>query len=734
MIDEEKSSLERKIEEESKFAEILKSKFGRKLYLDFLKGLLLKVFDPSEIKFLMDKEFLIYLVFSEENQKQLQKGLKTMKSFLSEGEKEYLTSQLNEFTQTLGKIFEDGVKAGIPPVLIELALKRWLKKQIPLGTPSLFYKKVNLSLRFFTKRELNKVKIGKRILDVLEDVLPIPVSLNEVNLDHFSEFIEDGDFFSNVLRIFADYFITQPKLEVPRFDCEELKEKIKNTQALVKGEAKNRIVALLGKIDSLSDVEIYDEIEEIAKYIKAGESKVRVFKNQLFKMMELSQAEEIKLPPILRYFDYSLTKKVQDNINTSVSLLVNKLDKVPSSFLSQGFLGRKPNYEGIIDWFVKNYDELFIPTILELIFEEVIKIFPESENDSLEEARWVGLLARKEDPFNVYFIPEIERVPSEKERLIRDYLEVVSVMVYDIRGSSIMGEKLMNAEMEDRIRNEFQLELSKAVEETGGFFVKDTGDGGIVLFSEESRDLYFRQISSSKSEKKGLDSSKLELKASPDAAVRAIRCASRMLEYSEGFVRKNLKRYKEWFREFEEKKLDFGGITYEKLPPEYRKIFQIGIGIASGKPNEEVFLGVNILGQLDLTGNLVRRAHIYSTVHHPDRSVILVETSTMCNFLLQVESFKPLEEGERIGDDYSLPTEQLREEIIRWMKGIPGGYFIDAYKVALKRIDYLLDEKGNVGKVEVPEASIGIRKERPFYDTKTMEERVLYEIIPVKRG
>ncbi|MEJ2568095.1 MAG: hypothetical protein P8Z50_04390, partial [candidate division WOR-3 bacterium] len=233
----------------------------------------------------------------------------------------------------------------------------------------------------------------------------------------------------------------------------------------------------------------------------------------------------------------------------------------------------------------------------------------------------------------VYFIPQFERILSREESIVKDCLKTVSVMVYDIRGSSIMGERLLNAEMEDQIRNEFQAELIKAVEDTGGFFVKDTGDGGIVLFSEESSDFSFSQISMSGNEKKEAGDKEINLKASLDSAGRAVRCARKMLEYSERFVRKNLKRYQEWFKEFDVKGIDFGGITYERLPPEYKKIFQIGIGIASGKPGEDIYLGRNVLGRLDLTGNLIRRANMYSTVHHPDRSVILIGASTMFSFL-----------------------------------------------------------------------------------------------------
>lgn len=298
-----------------------------------------------------------------------------------------------------------------------------------------------------------------------------------------------------------------------------------------------------------------------------------------------------------------------------------------------------------------------------------------------------------------------------------------------------MGEKLLNAEVEDKIRNEFQAELLKAVEDSRGFFVKDTGDGGIVLFSEESSDLYFGQVSMGGEDSKQSRGKEFKLKASTDSAGRAISCARSMIEYSERFVRKNLKRYKEWFKDFDEKSIDFGGITYERLPPEYRKIFQIGIGIASGKPGEDVYLGTNVLGRLDLTGSLVRRANMYSTVHHPDRSVILIGASTMFNFLLQVESFKSPDLGERIErSSYISMQKKLIEEVIRWMKGLSGNYIISGHKLALQRIDYLLGNSKGKGKVRIPEEGISLKKGMRFFDNKLDEEMVLYEVIPEKRG
>jgi class 3 adenylate cyclase len=735
VLDEKISSLERKAEEESNYAENLRRSFGRKSYFNLLKDSLLGLFTPSEINFLGSCDSLTYIVFSEKIQSELKRGLKSMKSFLSEGEKKYLTVQLDEFIQTLNKIFDEGVKTGISPVLIEFALKRWLKIQMPSKSAIPIHKKVGLSLQFFSKRELRKKASRSNIVRFTEKSLLLPVSLSEIKIEDFSDFVEAGDFFCDVAKIFADCFINPIKIEVQRMDYTDIKEKMKSTQDLIKENASSKLKEIFEEVNNLSVKEIQQYLNEIVKYINSGEAMVRALNSQLLRTKNFAGIEEkVSVPGIFRFFDPSLGDKIRKNINRATVALNEKLSSAPDSFLLRSLLGRKTDFDSVIDWFIKIYDQVFLPTIGELIFEEMVKIFPETENDSSEEAHWIGLLSRKSDQPAVYFIPEIERKLSRSESIVKDCLKTVSVMVYDIRGSSIMGDKLLNAEMEDQIRNEFQVELLKAVQDTNGFFVKDTGDGGIILFSEESSDFNLMQISTSGNEKKKSEVNRIELKASLDAASRAIRCARKMLEYSERFVRKNLKRYQEWFKDFDVKGIDFGGITYERLPPEYRKIFQIGIGIASGKPGEDVYLGKNVLGRFDLTGNLIRRANMYSTVHHPDRSVILIGASTMFSFLLNVGSFESVGNEEKIEkSSYLSLQKKLIEEVIRWMKGLSGNYVISDHKVTLQRIDYLLDDIGQKEKIEVPKESVSVKKGVSFFDSKVREERVLYEVIPENR-
>ncbi len=267
--------------------------------------------------------------------------------------------------------------------------------------------------------------------------------------------------------------------------------------------------------------------------------------------------------------------------------------------------------------------------------------------------------------------------------------------------------------------------------DTNGFLLKDTGDGGIVFFSENSGELFADYRASIYEGKRGFDEKRLKLISCEDVTSRAVECGMKMIEYSQKFVRKNLKRYKDWFKEFDEKGVDFRGITYEKLPPEYKKIFQIGIGIASGEPEKDLFLGPNVIGHPDLTGNLVRRANTYSMVHHPERSVILIGPGAMCNFLLSMDRFESSKESKKIeSHSYASLEEDIRKEVVLWMKGLTGNYRINDYNLSLKRIDYLTHvDENNLG-LDIPGKSLKLKRREAFYDYKIGAERAVYEVIP----
>ncbi|MEA1913169.1 MAG: hypothetical protein U9N06_04955 [candidate division WOR-3 bacterium] len=727
------SGIERVIEEKSKYAKKLKSKFGKSTYYNLLKESLLSKFSRFDIVPFGSSEVCMYLLFSPYIHSELKRKLKSLKSLLREGEKEYLTSQLDEFNKTLNLIYSKAKEAEIPPILIEVGLKRWLKDQVDPKEFIPIHKKFNLMIQVVRDGQRKRKPKRTKLINYLKKAYPVPLGLSDIKISDFKDFIPNPNFFSDILILMADYFIPKVRTKTEKDKSGAIREKIRTTQESMKKQLVAQMRNVLKSADKFSIEDLHKALREMDSRVAGEEAKTRALGRELSRNRVIKDEGKTQIPGILRFYSPDLGKKIKENWDETLTLITENIKSIPSAFILGSFLGRKVDYKAIIEWFIKNYNEIFLPTLVQLILEEMIKVFPQVEvrKESIEEARWIGFLARKEKPRSVFFIPEINRELNAPGEIVRDYIKTVSVMVYDIRGSSIMGEKLQDGEMEDRIRNEFQRELLKAVRDTNGFLLKDTGDGGIVFFSENSGELFADYRASIYEGKRGFDEKRLKLISCEDATSRAVECGMKMIEYSQKFVRKNLKRYKDWFKEFDEKGVDFRGITYEKLPPEYKKIFQIGIGIASGEPEKDLFLGPNVIGHPDLTGNLVRRANTYSMVHHPERSVILIGTKAMCNFLLSMDRFKSSEESKKIeSHSYTSLEEDLRKEVVLWMKGLTGNYRINDYNLSLKRIDYLTHvDENNLG-LDIPGKSLKLKRREAFYDYKIGAERAVYEVIP----
>ena len=727
------SGIERVIEEKSKYAKKIKSKFGKSTYYNLLKGSLLSKFSRFDIVPFGSSEVCMYLLFSPYIHSELKRKLKSLKSLLEEGEKEYLTSQLDEFNKTLNLIYSKAKEAEIPPILIEIGLKRWLKDQVDPKEFIPIHKKINLMIQVVRDGQRKRKPKRTKLINYLKKAHPVPLGLSDIKISDFKDFIPNPNFFSDILTLMADYFIPKVRTKTEKDKSGEIREKIRTTQESMKKQLVAQMRNVLKSADKFSIEDLHKALREMDSRVAGEEAKTRAFRRELSRNRVIKEEEKTQIPGILRFYSPNLGKKIKENWDETLTLITENIKSIPSAFIRGSFLGRRVDYKAIIEWFIKNYNEIFLPTLVQLILEEMIKVFPQVEvrKESIEEARWIGFLARKEKPRSVFFIPKINRELNASGEIVRDYIKTVSVMVYDIRGSSIMGEKLQDGEMEDRIRNEFQRELLKAVRDTNGFLLKDTGDGGIVFFSENSGELFADYRASIYEGKRGFDEKRLKLISCEDVTSRAVECGMKMIEYSQKFVRKNLKRYKDWFKEFDEKGVDFRGITYEKLPPEYKKIFQIGIGIASGEPEKDLFLGPNVIGHPDLTGNLVRRANTYSMVHHPERSVILIGPGAMCNFLLSMDRFESSKESKKIeSHSYASLEEDIRKEVVLWMKGLTGNYRINDYNLSLKRIDYLTHvDENNLG-LDIPGKSLKLKRREAFYDYKIGAERAVYEVIP----
>ncbi len=216
------------------------------------------------------------------------------------------------------------------------------------------------------------------------------------------------------------------------------------------------------------------------------------------------------------------------------------------------------------------------------------------------------------------------------ENFIRRNQKVVSILVYDIRGSTFMSLSLFNANKELSIKKKFQEMMKSIIISNGGFPVKETGDGGIAFFSENARELYMEiyeetVVSGQKMRFQKALSEFKKIKPFKKAGERALLCAIEMLEKSEEFIRKNYPEYRGWFPD-----------VLGKDSP-LKSLFRLGIGIFSGEEGRDIFLSFNAFGDFDIQGPASNLASILSEIRFPDVSSILMDINTFANLLLNSE-------------------------------------------------------------------------------------------------
>jgi hypothetical protein len=318
--------------------------------------------------------------------------------------------------------------------------------------------------------------------------------------------------------------------------------------------------------------------------------------------------------------------------------------------------------------------------------------------------------------------------PREITDYVSKYRKCVSILVYDIRGSSYMGIKLNDATKEQRIKYKFAKEMAQVVKKYGGFLLKDTGDGGLVWFSENSGSLYDYLYTESVTGKgtqlrysicSGGD---LDIIPASDAARRAILCARDMVLRAEEFVRANFVHYREWFADVAERTLELDGITYALLPPEFKSLFRIGVGIASGVPDRDVIFATNSYGDPDLVGPILSDANIYSRERQPGRSVIICDLPTVTNLILNIESFEyPIEYKDF--EKYCKILEELRRTT--------HGYLLSDLKVSiLPKGVHLLGELNKFKAiVDARVDNFYVGEQGNLYDDEKKRIKVLYEIL-----
>ena len=270
--------------------------------------------------------------------------------------------------------------------------------------------------------------------------------------------------------------------------------------------------------------------------------------------------------------------------------------------------------------------------------------------------------------------------------------------------------------------------MAEIVKKYDGFLLKDTGDGGLVWFSENSGSLYKLLYSESvtgrgmKLRHSIFSGAEFDLIPAIDAAKRAILCARDMVKRAEEFITANFMHYREWFADVTERTLELDGITYALLPPEFKSLFRIGVGITSGVPDKDVVLAANSYGDPDMVGPIIADAHFYAMAKQPARSVIICDLPTLINLILNIESFEyPIEE--KNFKEYIQVAEELRKK--------EHGYKFSDHKISIvpKGIHVLEELDKRKAFIETATTEVLIGDDNNLHNEQNKKINLIYEIL-----
>jgi len=426
-----------------------------------------------------------------------------------------------------------------------------------------------------------------------------------------------------------------------------------------------------------------------------------------------------------KIFVKALTQELEE-IYRKKSRNVSLLKK----FEKRGLISLDLDIDALVDAYNSFMKRTLMPEYIGQCFLSLVTCLPPAENEAprvmLDIANLKTVFLAGQSILN-----EKEKsadVAREIVDYVNRYRKCVTILVYDIRGSSYMGIKLNDAVKEQRIKYKFAKEMAQVVKKYDGFLLKDTGDGGLVWFSENSGSLYNYLYTESVTGKgtqlrysicSGGD---LDIIPATDAARRAILCARDMVTRAEEFVRANFVHYREWFADVAERTLELDGITYALLPPEFKSLFRIGIGIASGVPDRDVIFATNSYGDPDLVGPVLSDAHLYSRERQPGRSVIICDFPTLVNLILNVDTFEyPIDEKDF--DKYCKKLEELRQTT--------HGYLLSDHKVSIlpKGLHVLGELNKNRAIIDARTDGFHIDEQCNLYDDDKKRIKTLYEIL-----
>ncbi|MEN3045150.1 MAG: hypothetical protein ABDH37_08065 [Candidatus Hydrothermales bacterium] len=594
------------------------------------------------LKFIEDLENYVSEVLSEE-----------CKNLITEFQKEFRTpaiifdlENLKDF-ENLKKIYQEYKKD----------LKGLYREIIDL----LFFK---ISRKVYSNKKKFETK--------WDNFLEVNPNFEFLDITSVGEILNKEDLSINLFTIFITFLI----FELHRF---KLMEKFNETEKEIYKKMTKwnpRIYKLLE--ESKNKIQKLENSEEIKKEIlKFFDEKIKEVREEILKEKNTEIADKLsrEFTKILRFVGVTLKEKTIQSEKRKIvvnilpenhifyvlklyktyeklNLNFNDIEKDLKFIFAEGykiFKGESsPYFENflerkilgvdikILDFYLKNVQ--FIKETLSKLFELKLlerKIFVKPYEDLYED--------EKRNSQFIYFslVPKggyiklnnLKRIkvkidePQKLKDFINKNKQVISVLVYDIRGSTFMSIALFNAQKELSIKKKFQEVIKNSISSYGGFPVKETGDGGISFFAENSNKLYkeiFEEtiLSGHKMRFQKAISDQLLIKPEEKATERAILCAIELLEKSEEFIRKHYPEYRGFFPD----------VLGKDIP--LKSLFRLGIGIFSGKLEKDIYLSFNSFGDFDIQGPIPNLAYILSEVKLPDSSTILLDIGSLTNLII----------------------------------------------------------------------------------------------------
>jgi hypothetical protein len=594
------------------------------------------------------------------------------------------------------------------------SLLKALKKQAERSEIELVKEDKELSLMDHRVSEQTKRMVkekGQSISDVIDDKIKKPLMESSYRISEILSEIEKTclDYIWHLKDFFDKSY--------------QLSQKIESNRTLKKLK--------LEEIQKILESEIYQSKDEITR------RGVEFLKIKPFLDIVQTRTYKVIIHKTLDLFVKVENKEIKNH---------EKMRTILLNLREEGRRKYQPDPQKIIQGYKKTALEVLLPLLISGLLQRNIREWPKSDKihkisqSHLNcEADYFGIFGIPKGKF-FHFTPrgkikteEMSPYDEKKYKLneicFKHHKRVVTILIYDIRGSSFMTLKLHNAEREQMIIKNFHGTMAKIAKEYGAFLLKDIGDGGILWFGKNSKELYnsiYRESTTKKFKRLRhslLSEEGLFLQSDYNSSEKAVLCAISMINAAEKFIKDNYVKYRDWFSEIKEKELIVEGTTYALLPPMFRSLFRLGIGIASGIPSRDVAIGPNAFGDPDLRGLLVNEAQYLSEGRDPEQSVILVDHDTILNLLLNTSSFTYGTTGENLANKEEMMSrvaEIVREKLKGGSINFSGKNFIaEPYEVlTLETFE----------RIKFSNSTINVGEDGMFYDEKGNKIKVVYSI------